>query len=51
MNAGRDPFSITKGDRIAQLVVSAALLPEVLQVTGLQTTDRGDGGLGSTGIK
>lgn len=37
------------GDRIAQLVIVPCPTVEVEEVTELPTTDRGDGGFGSTG--
>ncbi len=48
-NLGAEPFSISRGDRIAQLVpapVQRAVLDEVLS---LDDTIRGTGGFGSTG--
>jgi dUTP pyrophosphatase len=44
-------FTISHGDRIAQLVVTP--VPEVLleEVAELSPTERGDGGHGSTGMK
>jgi len=49
MNAGADPFSISRGDRIAQLVVAAVQQPEWDVVEALDVTERGDGGFGHTG--
>jgi dUTP pyrophosphatase len=49
-NAGREPFVIAHGERIAQLVicpVARATVEEV--VTDLDDTARGAGGFGSTG--
>ena len=48
-NLGQEPFAISRGDRIAQLVpapVQRALLDEV---DALDDTSRGSGGFGSTG--
>ena len=48
-NLGSEPFSIARGDRIAQLVpapVQRALMDEV---NSLEDTPRGSGGFGSTG--
>lgn len=47
-----DPITITRGDRIAQLVLQEVLLSpvqEVEDVAELGATDRGAGGYGSTG--
>lgn len=50
VNLGRDPFVITRGARIAQMVV-APVTRIVLQVVNrLDETPRGAGGFGSTGI-
>ncbi len=49
MNAGADPFSISRGDRIAQLVVATVQQPEWDLVEALDVTERGDGGFGHTG--
>ena len=48
-NLGSEPFAVGRGERIAQLVpapVQRAILDEV---DGLNDTDRGVGGFGSTG--
>ncbi|KIC37684.1 deoxyuridine 5'-triphosphate nucleotidohydrolase [Ruegeria sp. ANG-R] len=49
MNAGQDPFEITHGERIAQLVVAPVVQAVFESVTALSETDRGAGGFGSTG--
>jgi len=43
------PLEITRGDRIAQLVVQRVARVEVLEVDTLDHTGRGAGGFGSTG--
>lgn len=48
-NVGREPFTITRGMRIAQLVVAEVVHPEVDVVEALPETVRGDGGFGSSG--
>ena len=50
-NAGKEPFTITRGDRIAQMVICR--LPEVELVLSdeLSSTERGAGGFGSTKIR
>lgn len=48
-NAGREPVSLTRGERIAQLVFARFEVPEVQEVDELSATGRGDGGFGSTG--
>lgn len=49
----REPVEITRGDRIAQLLVQQVSLCDVVEVTGpveLGDTVRGTGGHGSTGL-
>ncbi len=50
INLGQQPFTITKGDRIAQMVVAATLPIKLKQVENLDSTDRGPGGFGHTGV-
>ena len=49
VNLGAEPFRVTRGMRIAQVVVAAVPTVEFLNVTELPATARADGGLGSTG--
>lgn len=50
LNTDREStFAIAAGDRIAQLVIVAVAAPELVQVGELSTTQRGAGGLGSSG--
>ena len=44
-------FVLKKGERIAQLVIMPYLPVEFEEVDELDTTDRGEGGFGSTGTK
>jgi dUTP pyrophosphatase len=48
-NSGEDPVTIQPGYRIAQLIVQAYVEAVPEWSTDLRPTDRGDGGLGSTG--
>ncbi len=51
VNLGAEPFEITRGLRIAQLVV-APVSPIYLEVTcNMDDTQRGAGGFGSTGLQ
>jgi dUTP pyrophosphatase len=43
------PFTIASGDRIAQLVLVRIETPEVAEVEALALSERGAGGLGSSG--
>jgi dUTP pyrophosphatase len=50
LNTDREQeFAIAPGDRIAQLVLVALALPELVETDALDETARGDGGFGSTG--
>lgn len=48
-NLARKSYRVYAGDKIAQLVILPCAFPELEQVEGLEETDRGDGGFGSTG--
>jgi dUTP pyrophosphatase len=50
VNWGREPFVIKRGDRIAQMVIAAVSRAEVVEVEDLESTPRGDGGFGHSGI-
>jgi dUTP pyrophosphatase len=45
----REPFSISPGDRIAQLVLVKVEVPDVVEVEELALSQRGAGGFGSSG--
>ena len=49
INLGEDPFTITRGMRIAQMVVAPVSTINWHERTALQPSDRGQGGFGSTG--
>jgi dUTP pyrophosphatase len=49
INNSVEPYSVSKGDRIAQLVMERCSNAEVQVVESLDETQRGDGGFGSTG--
>ncbi|HKM24020.1 MAG TPA: dUTP diphosphatase, partial [Corynebacterium sp.] len=44
------PVEITRGMRIAQLVIQRVELVDFVEVEELDTTERGTGGHGSTGV-
>jgi dUTP pyrophosphatase len=48
-NLGDEPFVVTRGDRIAQLVPAPVQRAAIEEVTALDETERGTGGFGSTG--
>lgn len=43
-------FEVKVGDRIAQLIIEVIMMPDVVEVEDLDSTVRGAGGFGSTGI-
>jgi dUTP pyrophosphatase len=49
VNLGSDPVSITRGMRIAQLVIAPVSRARLHEVPSLDETARGKGGFGSTG--
>lgn len=50
-NFGREPFTVRRGDRIAQMVVARYERVAWLEVPALEDTARGEGGFGHTGVK
>lgn len=51
VNLSSSPFEVLPGERIAQMVFAKHELAEWEQVDVLDTTERGEGGFGSTGVK
>jgi dUTP diphosphatase len=49
INHGAAPFTIRRGERIAQMVIAPVVQAQLVQVSSLSATDRGSGGFGSTG--
>lgn len=49
INHGEAPFAVRRGERIAQMVVAPVSMVTFRQVEGLDETERGEGGHGSTG--
>ncbi|MGJ5175147.1 dUTP diphosphatase [Bradyrhizobium oligotrophicum] len=49
INHGREPFTIRRGERIAQMVIAAVARAEFNVAASLSSTARGSGGFGSTG--
>lgn len=48
-NLSREPYTIQAGERIAQFVICPVTQADWQKVDTLDTTDRGEGGFGSTG--
>ncbi len=49
INHGQEPFVITRGERIAQMVIARHEQADVIEAASLDETARGAGGFGSTG--
>jgi dUTP pyrophosphatase len=49
INHGSEPFTVRRGERIAQMVIAAVVQAELVAVEMLSATARGSGGFGSTG--
>jgi dUTP diphosphatase len=49
INHGCEPFTIRRGERVAQMVIAAVVRADFVSVAALSSTDRGGGGFGSTG--
>ena len=49
-NLGDDDFMINKGDRIAQIVLAPVTMAAMVEVEDIDSTVRGTGGFGSTGV-
>ncbi len=49
INLGQAPFTINRGDRVAQMVINEVARARFIEVEDLEETDRSSGGFGSTG--
>lgn len=49
VNLGQEPVTLSRGDRIAQLVIAPVVQAEITAVADLDATERGESGFGSTG--
>jgi len=50
LNAGAEPFTVRRGDRVAQMVIAPVVQAELHQVEELPDTSRAGGGFGHTGV-
>ncbi|WFU09271.1 dUTP diphosphatase [Rhizobium sp. CB3090] len=50
INLGEEPFDITRGMRIAQMVIAPVTQARIAEITEAGETTRGAGGFGSTGV-
>jgi len=50
INHGAEPFTVTRGMRIAQMIVMPVPRVVLVEVSELPETERGEGGFGHTGV-
>ena len=50
INLGAEPFVVSRGMRVAQLVIAQVQHAKLVEATSLDATERAAGGMGSTGI-
>jgi len=49
VNLGSEPYTVSKGDKIAQLIIYPVVIAEIEEVAELSESSRGAGRFGSTG--
>ena len=49
-NIGREPYTIERGMRVAQLVVASVVQADLVERDTLEDTERSSGGFGHTGV-
>ena len=49
-NFGSEPFKVEKGSKIAQIVIAPCTRAEIEETAEIDSTERGEGGFGSTGV-
>ncbi|MFC1535051.1 dUTP diphosphatase [Thermodesulfobacteriota bacterium] len=50
INWGHKPFTIRRGDRIAQMIIGKVYRVDIIGVDDLDITQRGEGGFGHSGV-
>jgi len=50
INHGKIPYTVTRGARIAQMILAPVARAKFIEVDELDSTDRGTGGFGHTGV-
>ncbi len=50
INHGHDPFTVSRGARIAQMILAPVTRADLTVVSELEVTERGSGGFGHTGV-
>jgi dUTP pyrophosphatase len=51
INHGTEPFAVSRGMRIAQMILAPVVRADFQEVASLTETERGAGGFGSTGLQ
>ena len=51
INWGQRPFTIRRGDRIAQMIITKVYRADIIEVDDLDDTERGAGGFGHSGVE
>jgi dUTP pyrophosphatase len=51
INTTKQSFTFEKGDKIAQMIIQEKITANLVEVDELDTSERGEGGFGSTGDK
>lgn len=51
VNLGTEPFIVRRGERIAQMVFQEVPVVELTEAEELDSTERGEGGFGHTGVR
>ncbi len=51
INHAKEPFTVKKGDRIAQMVIAKYERVDFVEADSLSDTERGAGGFGHTGVR
>jgi len=51
INHGKEAFTVSRGDRIAQMIIAPFVQANFSEVSELSETERGTGGFGSSGRK
>lgn len=50
INHGEKSFTVCRGDRIAQMILASVVIAQLVEVDKLNSTIRGAGGFGHTGV-
>ena len=50
INWGRKSFTIRRGDRVAQMIITRVYQADIMEVALLDSTERGEGGFGHSGV-